>query len=216
MTKNYPDASVDYDTPFQDYQDGNITIVQDPLAKPYVRISLELPSGEIQSFSLNRDIVEHILSDKNISDDALFSALQSFPYRLPEQARPGFEYLTASNIFAMAEESVEGVKRQEFVKTRQWYKQHKMVYATTTNAPAPRKVSVESAGDTGQPKTLSPAVLSTTATTNIEEIAKKKQPEHVNTSADNKYPEISFKIVLLLASILLAIVCILIIIRRKN
>ena len=125
MEANYPDSSLQFETPFQSYQGDAFTIIQDPLAAPYVQISITLPSGKVETFSLNRDMVENIIDDKSIEDGMLLLALQNYPYRLPENARIDFDNLTASNIFAIAEQDVEDVKNQEFVKSVRWERERR-------------------------------------------------------------------------------------------
>jgi hypothetical protein len=186
MTANYPAYGVEFDTPFETYEDDSITITQDPLAEPYVRVTLKLPSGDLKTFSLNRDIVESILTDGEISDEKLLDALQTYPYRLPEQARPGFEYLTASNIFEMAEQDVEGVKGQEFVKTRQWYKRRQEMrdaaaLRASPSQPQPQKPAVSKSVAPPTPAKTKPANIEKTAP---EKTAKKKPPQKaVNAAA---------------------------------
>ena len=218
MEGNYPDSSVEFDSSFQTYQGDNITIVQDPLAPPYVQISLKLPSGEVETFSLNRDIVESVLIDSNIDKDSLLAALQSFPYRLPERARPGFEYLTASNIFEMAEQDVEGVKRQEFVKTRQWYKRRREMQANAAlNIPTDYHNPVVTKDRIADPIDGSVAKPSKLASKKIS-IPSAKINVHKAADSDELYERDIFSrafIILLFASALIAVICILIFFRRK-
>ncbi len=121
MEENYPDMRIVHDTPFQPYVGTGITITQDPLSPPYVRVSIRMQTGELKQFSINRDTVETLLADRAMTDETtLVAALRDYPYRLPERARTSFRELTAEDIFAIAEQDIEGVRRQEFVKSREW------------------------------------------------------------------------------------------------
>jgi len=217
MEANYPDSRVEFDTPFESYQDGTVTLIQDPLATPYIQVSLKLPSGEVETFSLNRDIVESVLTDKNIDNVSLLAALQSFPYRLPEQARSGFEHLTASNIFEMAEQHVEGVKRQEFVKTRQWYERHPEMRAASITVAPPLNSPPTPEKKIKRSKHLPPSKSPNRTAVQTNNITKKTQsPKVKESSATDRATKLPLTTILLLGSALIAGICILVVIRREN
>ena len=122
MSTNYPAADRSYETPFETVQSEGLSIVQDDMASPYVRVRVVNPDGTVEEFSINRDLVDRILAEQDWETTNLVGALQSYPYRLPENARANFRHLTKEQIMEMAE-STPGVARQEFVRTRQLYSQ---------------------------------------------------------------------------------------------
>ncbi len=146
MEAHYPDARVEYDSPFEPYSAEGIEIRQDPLAAPYVLVSLRQPDGTLKTFSLCRDIVDSVLASNNLPTDKVFSALEEFPYRLPERARPVFNQLAAEDIFALAEEDVPGIQKQEFVKARNKAIERNQLQSTTKTTkltlkgPEPRRL----------------------------------------------------------------------------
>jgi hypothetical protein len=135
MSSNYPSAADNtYETPFEPVQTEGLSIVQDDLASPYVRVRLVNPDGTIDEFSINRNVVDRILADQDWEVTNLVGALRSYSYRLPEKARVNFRFLTPAQIFEMAE-STPGVAKQEFVRTRRLYRELK-IDPTMSNAAA--------------------------------------------------------------------------------
>lgn len=122
MSTNYPAADRLYETPFERVDAEGLSIVQDDMASPYVRVRVVNADGTVEEFSINRDLVDRILAEQDWDTTNLVGALQSYPYRLPDNARANFRYLTKEQIMEMAE-STPGVARQEFVKTKQLYSQ---------------------------------------------------------------------------------------------
>lgn len=133
MATNYPDATKDYDQPFASLEAEGLSITQDDLASPYVRVRVTNPDGTVEEFSVNRDLVDRILSEQDWETTNLVAALQSYPYRLPDNARVAFRNLTQQQIFDLAE-ATPGVARQEFVKTRRLYMQPQHVQAMSNAA----------------------------------------------------------------------------------
>jgi hypothetical protein len=121
INTSYPDAQRSYTNSFSSYNSDYVTISQDPLAIPYVRVWLYPPGGEPTEFSINRDIVERLLKEGEVTGTNLMEALRKYSYRLPEDARSNFRYLNSTQIMAMAAESIPAVAKQEFVKSRRWY-----------------------------------------------------------------------------------------------
>lgn len=133
MNTNYPAADRSYDKPFETVEADGLSIVQDDMASPYVRVRVVNPDGTIEEFSVNRDLVDRILAEQDWETTNLVGALRSYPYRLPENARANFRYLTKAQIIEMAE-SVPGVAKQEFVKTRRLYLQPHLAPAMSNAA----------------------------------------------------------------------------------
>ena len=147
MVEAYPTAA-DFDgTPFRETTiTGNngdfVVIQQDPLAGPYARVTLKTANGEVQTFSLNRAILEYLLSNTALSADQIIEATKKYIFRLPDDARYSFNTITHSNIVRLASELPE-IKRQEFV----WM--HKVLFETTNTPPTNLQALVVGGGRGG-------------------------------------------------------------------
>jgi hypothetical protein len=90
----YPDGTVQFETAFETQSfsstDGTrVVVAQDPVAGPYVRVSITGGSGQPEEFSMARALAERLLANKRLTNDQRLEALRSFTYRLPEAARAG-------------------------------------------------------------------------------------------------------------------------------
>ncbi len=118
---SYPDAQRSYDAPFAPFAAENLQITQDNMASPYVRVRITEPGVPGLEFSVNRAVVDQLLTEGSVVGTNLIAALRKYSYRLPEEARNRFSYLTSTQIMAMAAESIPAVSGQEFVRARRWY-----------------------------------------------------------------------------------------------
>jgi len=100
----YPDGTVQYETAFETQSftstDGTrVVLAQDPVAGPYVRVSITGGSGQPEEFSMPRAMAERLLANKRMTNDQRLEALRSFPFRLPEAARAGdFSRVSAAEL----------------------------------------------------------------------------------------------------------------------
>lgn len=101
---------------------ASMTIDQDDLAGPYVRIQVRDASGKTESFSINRTYVEGLVEREETDGDKLLSSVTSFPFRLPESMRAGFAYLTRDQMNA-AILRTETFQNQEIVRMPRFYRE---------------------------------------------------------------------------------------------
>ncbi|GEM_PF-3171458 len=101
---------------------ASMTVDQDDLAGPYVRIQVRDPNGKTESFSINRTFVEGLLAREETDGDKLLSSVTSFPFRLPESARVGFAYLTREQMNDQILR-MEAFQNQEIVRMPRFYRE---------------------------------------------------------------------------------------------
>lgn len=101
---------------------ATMTIDQDDLAAPYVRIQVRDRNGKTESFSINRPFVEGLLAQPETDGDKLLSSITSFPFRLPEQSRAGFAYLTREQLDDLVLH-MEAFQNQEIVRMPRFYRE---------------------------------------------------------------------------------------------
>ncbi len=116
----YPDDHEDYrDDPFPAWQGAGVTVEQDPLVPNYVRVSMLDENGNMVAFSISRRSMDEIFDLE--MDAAVFAdAVQDFPYRLPEQVRVNFQYLSREQIIDLIEQE-PAMARQEFTQVKRIY-----------------------------------------------------------------------------------------------
>ena len=102
---------------------ATMTIDQDDLAAPYVRIQVRDASGKTESFSIHRTFVEGLLAQEETDGDQLLSSVTSFPFRLPENARLGFSYLTREQMNDQILR-MEAFQNQEIVRMPRFYREN--------------------------------------------------------------------------------------------
>lgn len=102
---------------------ATMTIDQDDLAAPYVRIQVRDKNGQTESFSINRTFVDGLLAQPETDGDKLLSTVTSFPFRLPESSRMGFAYLTREQMND-AILNMEAFQNQEIVRMPRFYREH--------------------------------------------------------------------------------------------
>ena len=123
MPKHYPDASSPAPTEAFSRRtlsapDGTrVTLDQDSLAFPYVRVSIVHPDGKTEEFSMQRQLVEQLLNDKNFTDEQRVDALPKYPFRLPDQARYDFKRLSAAELYELAAQG-ETVQKEDLIRMR--------------------------------------------------------------------------------------------------
>ena len=118
----YPDDADEYiGNPFPTWElpDEGVTMTQDPYAPNYVRVRVRDSNGRVEEFSLSRIAIDEILELEFDAGD-FGPALAEYPYRLPEQARYSFHYLSREDLVAMIEEE-PSMARQEFVRVKRVY-----------------------------------------------------------------------------------------------
>lgn len=101
---------------------ATMTIDQDDLAAPYVRIHVRDANGKTETFSINRTFVEGLLAQKETDGDKLLSSVTSFPFRLPEASRAGFAYLTREQMNDQVLH-MEAFQNQEIVRMPRFYRE---------------------------------------------------------------------------------------------
>jgi len=117
----YPDAAVQYPAPFASQSftgtDGTqVLLTQDPVAGPYVRVSLTGGRGQPEEFSMGRGTVEQILANTQLTNDQRLAGLRSFPGRLPEAARAGdFSRVSAAELARLVQQQ-PGMRQHLFVQ----------------------------------------------------------------------------------------------------
>lgn len=103
--------------------DGSyMTVDQDDMASPYVRIMVKDKNGQMESFSLNRQFIEGLLDREETDGDKLISSATSFPFRLPESTRPGFRYLTREQMDDIAL-NLPSLQNQEIIRMPRFYRE---------------------------------------------------------------------------------------------
>ncbi|MGD9611970.1 MAG: hypothetical protein AB7V22_03625, partial [Kiritimatiellia bacterium] len=126
---------------------ATMTVDQDDLAAPYVRIQVRDPNGKTESFSINRTFVEGLLAREETDGDKLLSSVTSFPFRLPESARVGFAYLTREQMDDLVLH-MEAFQNQEIVRMPRFYREKAAeVLQAWSNRPAPPPVPTPAAAD---------------------------------------------------------------------
>jgi len=127
MESTFP---VEGDTPTMPFEsiestatDGSyMTVDQDDLASPYVRIMVKDKNGRTESFSINRQFIEGLLDREETDGDKLISSATSFPFRLPESTRPGFRYLTREQMNDIALH-LPSLQDQEIIRMPRFYRE---------------------------------------------------------------------------------------------
>lgn len=138
---------------------ASMTIDQDDLAAPYVRIQVRDASGKTESFSINRQFVEGLMAQKETDGDKLLSSVTSFPFRLPESSRAGFAYLTREQMNS-AVLRTEAFQNQEIVRMPRFYREKaaEVLQAWSNRpraiapAPAPVAADLPPPASSGRPK----------------------------------------------------------------
>lgn len=128
---------------------ASMTVDQDDLASPYVRIMVKDKNGRTESFSINRQFVDGLLALKETDGDKLLSSVTSFPFRLPEGIRSGFAYLTREQMDDLVLH-MEAFQDQEIIRMPRFYRERAAEVMkelsnrpprTVESAPVPAKVS---------------------------------------------------------------------------
>ena len=123
MPKHYPDATSPAPTEAFTRRtltsdDGTrVTLDQDSLAFPYVRVTVTGADGKTEEFSINRQVVDDLLHDTHFTDTDRVFAFRSHPYRLPDQARYDFKRLSAAQLYELAAQG-ETIQKQDMIRMR--------------------------------------------------------------------------------------------------
>ncbi len=127
METTFPEQTQAEAAPFEavesTVEDGTrIRVDQDPLASPYVRVTVSDPNGQEDSFSVSRQYVAGVLSQEHASGQLLLQAVTSFPFRLPEEIRPAFSELSREQL-TDAVLRIPALQRQEVVRMPRFYRE---------------------------------------------------------------------------------------------
>ena len=142
---------------------ASMTIDQDDLAAPYVRIQVRDRNGKTESFSINRAFVEGLRAQPDTDGDKLLSSITSFPFRLPESSRAGFAYLTREQMDD-AILRTEAFQNQEIVRMPRFYREKAaevlQAWSNRPRAVVPAPVAANSpppaSSGQGKPATIRP------------------------------------------------------------
>lgn len=152
VNSTFPDqtqAPVDTLDSFEctDASGTHVTVAQDALASPYVRVTVRDKSGTTESFSINRKFVEGLLRQEDMEGDRLAFSITSFPFRLPENTRLGFANLTREQMNEIVLH-VPAFQRQEIIRMPRFFREKAPeIMAKLSNAP-PRAAAPPSASNT--------------------------------------------------------------------
>lgn len=172
METTFPDATREFDEPFEavesTLEDGTLIQVNpDPLASPYVRITVHEPDGGEESFSLSRLFIDNMLAQEEVDGNHLLHAVTSFPFRLPETLRPTFANLTREELTGEVLK-IPSLQRQEIIRMPRFYRERAAaVLDTLSNAvphtAAPRPLADDDAdsgpGLRGQRRRTTPPIV---------------------------------------------------------
>lgn len=176
METTFPDAAKVYAEPFEavesTVEDGTLIQVNpDPLAPPYVRVTVREPDGGEDSFSVSRQFVDNILSQEDANGNLLLSAVTSFPFRLPETLRPDFAGLSREAL-TDAVLKTPSLQRQEIIQMPRFYRERAAAVLDALSNAVPhtarRRPLAEAAGmapgfepraTRGQPRRSAPAIV---------------------------------------------------------
>jgi hypothetical protein len=127
METTFPDRTREDEAPFEAVEstvaDGTYILVNpDPLAPPYVRVTVREPDGGESTFSVSRQFVDGILGQEQASGDLLLTSLTSFPFRLPETVRASFADLSREALTETVMKQPE-LQQQEIVRMPRFYRE---------------------------------------------------------------------------------------------
>lgn len=94
-----------------------IQIEQDPLASPYVRVTLHHADGTQEVYSMSRSQAQAIMAANENSPGNAYNVLANYGFRLPESARGNFDRLSREMLLQQVAQ-VPAVAQQEFVRMR--------------------------------------------------------------------------------------------------
>jgi hypothetical protein len=122
--QSLPDKSVQTE-PFADTTltaDGRTVVLsQDPLASPYVRVSVAGSDGKVQEeFSIAKDIVDKLVKS-NATPEKKLEGLSQFPLRLPEDTRSRFDDMNTTGLMESAIASQPKAATQEMIRMHQFF-----------------------------------------------------------------------------------------------
>jgi len=145
MHSTFPDQTQSLGKSFEEFEctdsaGSHVTLEQDSLANPYVRVEARDKAGVTETFSVNRKFVEDLLRQEDMDVNRLISSITSFPFRLPEAARQGFTQLSREQLNDLILH-VPAFQRQEIIRMPRFYREQAAhVMAALSNAPAAFKV----------------------------------------------------------------------------
>ncbi len=156
VNSTFPDQSqAPAGAPFEGFQctDVNgslVTVAQDSLASPYVRVTVKDKNGTTESFTINRKFVDDLLRQEDMDASRLASSITTFPFRLPEDTRFGFANLSREQLNDIVLR-VPAFQRQEIIRMPRFYREKAPeILAKLSNAP-PRVASEAVVSNTPAP-----------------------------------------------------------------
>lgn len=154
----YPDDQEDYrDDPFPAWQGGGVSVDQDTMAPNYVRVRMPDENGNMQEFSISRRSMDEIF-DLEMEAAIFADAVKEFPYRLPEQVRVNFNYLTREQMIAQIEQE-PAMARQEFTQVKRIYFNSPAEDGVDTSVlQEPALLTEEASGEYGRDAVMPPIV----------------------------------------------------------
>jgi hypothetical protein len=140
MDTTFPDHTQAPAEPFEGFEcegpNGSyITVSQDALAAPYVRVMVRDKTGMTESYSINRTFVDGMLAQEGMTAERMAPLITSFHFRLPENARMGFNQLSREQLNDIVLH-VAALQKQEIIRMPRFYReQAASVMAKLSNAP---------------------------------------------------------------------------------